>query len=218
MALAHRLAHLSDRLRDVSARGLRFSKGIYDQENYRIVQEAAIELHGLATAAPVAALEPLRAAHFARSTPLVVGDAAILDAQRRLLLIQRADNKRWAMPGGALEVGETPAQGVEREAFEETGVRCRAHTLAGVWDSRLCGTTSAFQLYQFVFVCAPTDLSGFGRGSHAHEILDLGWFGEAALPAGLDPGHASRLHAVFGAGQDGVRAFFDQTVGEGTQT
>jgi ADP-ribose pyrophosphatase YjhB (NUDIX family) len=31
----------------------------------------------------------------------------------------------WSLPGGALELGETTAEGVEREVFEETGVRVR---------------------------------------------------------------------------------------------
>jgi 8-oxo-dGTP pyrophosphatase MutT (NUDIX family) len=48
----------------------------------------------------------------------------VIDPQGRILLMQRTDDRKWAMPGGGLEVGETPAAGVVREAFEETGVRC----------------------------------------------------------------------------------------------
>ena len=36
--------------------------------------------------------------------------------------MQRADNATCAMPGGGLEVGETPAEGAAREVLEETGL------------------------------------------------------------------------------------------------
>ncbi|MDT5041557.1 MAG: hypothetical protein QOE51_2542, partial [Actinoplanes sp.] len=41
-------------------------------------------------------------------TILFVGARGVLlDEQRRLLLIQRSDNRRWAIPAGAMELGES---------------------------------------------------------------------------------------------------------------
>jgi ADP-ribose pyrophosphatase YjhB (NUDIX family) len=57
------------------------------------------------------------------------------------------------MLGGALEVGETPVEGVVREALGETGLRCRPRALVGVFDSRGCNTLSRHHLYHFVFLC-----------------------------------------------------------------
>ncbi|MFX1538592.1 MAG: NUDIX domain-containing protein [Promethearchaeota archaeon] len=99
--------------------------------------------------------EQLTTPIFSRPTPLVGGDAAVIDETGKILLIQRADNKKWAMPGGLFEVGETPAEGVVRETFEETGVRCQAVTLIGVFDSRFWGTSFPHHLYQFMFLCKP---------------------------------------------------------------
>jgi ADP-ribose pyrophosphatase YjhB (NUDIX family) len=82
-----------------------------------------------------------------------VGDGAVIDPDGRLLMDRRADNGMWAMPGGALEVGETPAEGVVWEVLEETGVHCRPVAMVGVFDSRLCGTESRHHLYHFVFLC-----------------------------------------------------------------
>ena len=59
------------------------------------------------------------------------------------------------MPGGVLEVGETLAEGVQREAREETGLEVEIVALSGVYNSRLCGTFSAHHLYHFVFLCRP---------------------------------------------------------------
>jgi mutator protein MutT len=33
---------------------------------------------------------------------------------------------RWCFPGGHIEAGETPEQAAVREAYEETGIKCKA--------------------------------------------------------------------------------------------
>lgn len=214
--IAQRLAYLADRLRDVSAFGLRFSKSLYDRAHYQTVQDVAVELFALATQEPLGQFEPLRAPVLSRPTPFVAADAAIVDGEGRLLLVRRADNGLWAMPGGALEVGETPAEGVVREAYEETGVRCQAMQLIGVFDSRLCGSVTRHHLYHLQFLCHPLDVTNLGQGSHHDEVLELGWFGQEALPADMDPGHASRIGEVFRVWRGGLRAYFDETPRVGT--
>ena len=209
MTSAQQLALWADRLRDLSAMGLHFAGNVYDQAHYRAVQDIAMAILALATSGSVEQMEPLRAPVFSRPTPLAVGDAAVIDDQGQILLIQRADNGMWAMPGGALEVGETPAQGVVREALEETGVHCRAVALIGVFDSRLCGSTSRHHLYHFVFLCQPLNHGVAGKPVHDHETLDARWFPEKALPQAIDPGHRSRIPEAFRVWHGDHRAFFD---------
>lgn len=208
MTLAEQLARWADKLRDLSAFGLRFSTSPYDQTNYRQVQDLALEMLAAAVGEPPAQLEPLRAPVLSRPTPFVGGDAAVVDEAGRLLLIRRADNGLWAMPGGALEVGETPAEGVIREAWEEAGVRCQAVRLVGVFDSRRCGSVTRHHLYHVVLLCRPLSLELDPAPEHAHEQRGVGWFAEADLPADLDPGHRSRLPVVFQVWRGGP-AFFD---------
>ena len=148
MTPAQQIALWSDRLRDISAMGLAFCDSFHDRESYRRIQDIAIEMLATATDQSLEEIEPLRAPIFDRPAPIPVGDAAVIDDDGRILLVQRADNQKWAMPGGAMDVGETPAEGVVREAFEETGVRCEVVALVGVFDSRLCGTISRHHLYQ----------------------------------------------------------------------
>ena len=56
-------------------------------------------------------------------------DALVRDARGRVLLVRRADDGRWAMPGGWVDPGETPEQAVVREVAEETGLRVSAPRL-----------------------------------------------------------------------------------------
>jgi len=46
-----------------------------------------------------------------------------------VLLIRRTDNGSWALPGGAVDLGESVAQAAVRETREETGIDC---TITGV--------------------------------------------------------------------------------------
>jgi ADP-ribose pyrophosphatase YjhB (NUDIX family) len=163
-----------------------------------------------ATGEPLADLELLRATVLSRPTPFSGGDAAVIDDDGRILLIRRADNQMWAMPGGALEVGETPAQGVVREALEETGVPCEPVSLVGVFDSRLCGSLTRHHLYHFVFLCRPLNGGERGKASHAHEVLDVQWFAQDALPEDVDPGHASRIPEAFRVWRGDPCPFFDR--------
>jgi ADP-ribose pyrophosphatase YjhB (NUDIX family) len=208
--IASQLALWADQLRDVSAMGARFAKSVYDEAHYKTVQDIAMAMMALATDTPLAEMEPLRDAIFAHPTPFVVGDGAVIDDEGRLLLIRRADNSLWAMPGGALEVGETPAEGVLREVLEETGVRAEAVALVGVFDSRLCGTVSRHHLYQFMFLCRPLNGHETTPPTHALEVLGSGWFAEDALPPEIDPGHVTRIPHAFRVWHGEAVAFFDR--------
>ncbi len=209
MTPAEQIALWADQIRDLSAMGLLFSKSIYDRTNYETLTNMAMAMQALATGESLEQLEPLRTTVFARPTPLTVGDAAVVDDAGRILLIRRADNRLWAMPGGALEVGETPAEGVVREAFEEAGVRAEPVALVGVYDSRLCGTVARFHLYQFVFLCRLGDTK-LEKPSHELEVLDVAWFAENELPPDIDPGHVTRIPDVFRVWRGDARSFFDR--------
>ena len=210
MTVAEQLALWADRLRGISAIRLYFSKSIYEEASYRGVQDVAMEMHALATGQSLEQVEPLRGTVFSHPTPLATGDGAVIDREGQILLIQRADNGKWAMPGGGLEVGESPAQGVLREVLEETGVRCRAISLVGVFVSRFCGTPSPHHLYQFVFLCEPLPDAPVEAPSYGIEPRAMRWFAEDRLPADIDPGHRTRIPEGFRVWHGDQRAFFDR--------
>jgi len=60
--------------------------------------------------------------------------AIISDAQQRVLLCHRRDHDLWNLPGGRLEAGEAPWEGVIREVKEETGLEVQVDRLAGVYS------------------------------------------------------------------------------------
>jgi ADP-ribose pyrophosphatase YjhB (NUDIX family) len=124
------------------------------------------ELHGWyfcprcrAELAPEGAPEPLQARcsvcgshYYAHSAPTV--GALCEDGQGRLMLVRRGVEPRkgkWDTPGGFLEEGERPLDGLRRELLEETGL----------------------EIEPGEFVGAATDL--YGDGPDAQSILSLNW-------------------------------------------
>jgi 8-oxo-dGTP diphosphatase len=58
--------------------------------------------------------------------PLPATAAVVFDGGNRLLLVKRGmepGKGEWSLPGGFVEMDETPVQGVVRELAEETGVQ-----------------------------------------------------------------------------------------------
>jgi ADP-ribose pyrophosphatase YjhB (NUDIX family) len=70
----------------------------------------------------------------AANSIVVAVTAFIQDETGRLLLIRRTDNDLYAIPGGALELGETLTQTVQREVMEETGIAVQVTGMIGVYS------------------------------------------------------------------------------------
>jgi ADP-ribose pyrophosphatase YjhB (NUDIX family) len=58
---------------------------------------------------------------------VVVNDAG------EVLMIRRSDNDNWAVPGGAIDLGESMVEAAVRETREETGIECRITGLVGIY-------------------------------------------------------------------------------------
>jgi ADP-ribose pyrophosphatase YjhB (NUDIX family) len=50
-----------------------------------------------------------------------------------VLLIQRSDNGNWAIPGGAIDLGESLTQAAVRETKEESGITCEITGIVGIY-------------------------------------------------------------------------------------
>ena len=183
---------IADELRSIADMGLHYTQNDYDRERYSRALSLSARL--------VASIEERLASDvmeeyegsLPHATPYVGADAAIFRGGR-ILLIRREDDGLWAMPGGATEVGETWAQSVERELWEEAGVRGTATKLLGVFDSRLWDTRAKYHLYQGVWL---VDISNDQTPVSGPETTGVGFFSEDDLPI-LSPGHLRRVPVVF---------------------
>ncbi len=67
---------------------------------------------------------PVRRSMVRAGTPsFTVGAVVAIEHGDRVLFLRQPHRLGWSLPGGLLDRGERPAQGVAREVFEETGLR-----------------------------------------------------------------------------------------------
>ena len=126
---------------------------------------------------------------------------AAFDDEGRAVVIQRADNHRWALPGGYAEIGSPPSENALRELHEETGFEARLEDLVGVYDNHRFGSVSPYQFYICLFRAR---ISG-GQATPSEESLDVRLVDPADPPADMSELQRTMLrdaaapprHAVF---------------------
>jgi ADP-ribose pyrophosphatase YjhB (NUDIX family) len=61
-------------------------------------------------------------------------NVVVVNDEGSILLIRRTDNGNWAVPGGAVDLGESVAQAAVRETLEESGIECEVTGIAGIYS------------------------------------------------------------------------------------
>ncbi|BCY05223.1 NUDIX domain-containing protein [Actinoplanes sp. L3-i22] len=107
----------------------------------------------------------------------------VLDEQGRILLIQRSDNHRWAIPAGAMELGESMADCAIRELWEETGLRATSLTPYAFYTAYTY-TNDYGHTYQQVLMTFVVHTWEGELLRVTDESVDAGWFPLDELPGG----------------------------------
>ena len=129
-------------------------------------------------------------------TPLSGCDVFVTDVESRVLLIRRADNGLWALPGGCQELNETIAEAGVRECREETGLEIRITHLLGVFSSlRYEYVHYPWKDNVFNHTLFKAEVIG-GKEATSDESPEVGWFFENRLPEFSD-GHERRVRYGF---------------------
>jgi ADP-ribose pyrophosphatase YjhB (NUDIX family) len=121
--------------------------------------------------------------------------SAVVLHDGRLLLQQRADNGRWGLPGGSVEIGETVAEAVTREVLEETGFEVEIDRLVGVYSDPSLQVIRYpdGRVWHYVNLCFQCTLAGGSARLAPGETLAVEWFPQDALPGDLLGLHRQRI-------------------------
>ncbi len=196
-----RLTEVADQLRALATNGLHYAANEYDHARYDTLLILAAELMSISDTREAAQIEHLFRGDLRVRTPFVGVAAAIFDDTGRLLIVQRSDNGKWNMPGGAADVGETPSSVAVREVREETGLSVRPLRLLGVFDGPTIGSTSPVHLYHLDFLCEVTG----GELTLTNETSAYGYFTEEeAIRLPLHSSHVARISYAFEAYRSGT--------------
>ena len=101
---------------------------------------------------------------------VVVNDAG------EILMIRRSDNDNWAVPGGAIDLGESLVEAAIRETREESGIECRITGIVGIYtDPRhvILYTSNGEARQEFSIVLTASAVSGTPTPSD--ESREVAW-------------------------------------------
>jgi ADP-ribose pyrophosphatase YjhB (NUDIX family) len=203
--------------------------GGYDRERYERVLQLAAEMAAL-IGQPASydreMVEKLRLGWLAQIQPNSAGyvtpklgtQGAVVrhddDGLERLLLIRRADNGEWRLPGGFCEVGIAPPDNTVKEVFEETGIIATPLKLIAmldtVGDKRLAASTVRhhnLHITVLLFLCR-TD--GGALKPHPLEVLETNFFSQSEAEKLVAPDILPLIRHIFAANNGNPEVYFSR--------
>jgi ADP-ribose pyrophosphatase YjhB (NUDIX family) len=140
-----------------------------------------------------------------RATSLVPSaNVVVTNEDGDILLIRRSDNDNWALPGGAMDLGESLPTTAMRETAEETGIDVEITGLVGIFtDPRhvilYTSNGEVRQEFSVVFAARPTG----GSPTTSAETTEVRWIPVREIDAlPMDRSMRLRLDHFLTAPQD----------------
>jgi ADP-ribose pyrophosphatase YjhB (NUDIX family) len=103
-------------------------------------------------------------------------NVVVTNSAGAILLIRRSDNQNWAVPGGAIDLGESMVQAGVRETKEETGIDCEITGLVGIYTDpkhQILYTSNGEVRQEFSIVL--TARATGGTPTRSDESSDVRW-------------------------------------------
>lgn len=165
-------------IQSLSQTGLAFAHNEYDVERNKRLAEIAAEI--IETYSQYER-EPLLhdfSEQPGYATPKIDVRGAVF-RDHKILLVKEAMDGKWCMPGGWVDVGESPADSVAREVKEESGFDVKTTKVIAVYDANRSGRPlSLYHAFKIIFLC---DLIG-GKATTSYETDAVDFFDFDHLP------------------------------------
>ena len=176
--MTDRTLELIRRLQALARTGLHFCGNEYDRQRYEEIEQIAAALLAGGSLPDRDELLARWRLETGYVTPKVeVRGASFRDG--KVLLVREVADGLWTLPGGWVDVNESPSQAVEKEIEQESGFRARAVKLAALYDrSRHGHGESLHHSWKAFFLC---EVSG-GEARGSYETDAVGFFEPAELP------------------------------------
>jgi ADP-ribose pyrophosphatase YjhB (NUDIX family) len=160
--------HLLDEIQATARTGLEYATDPYDRERYERLLTLAIDGYAEALSLPAPEVRSRLARDLGYVTAKVGAEAAIFDADDRLLLIRRSDDGCWGLVSGYVDAGESPAGTIVREVREEVGLDATIVALIDVFGRPASAENGPHGTVGILYLCTVAP----GEPTLSHETLD----------------------------------------------
>lgn len=168
----------SSEIQSIAQAGLSYCENEYDKERYLRLRAIAAELIAELSQNNIEEVHELVSLETGYTTPKLDVRAFVLKDGKLLMVKERADGL-WSLPGGWIDVNESPAESVIRETKEETGFDVSAVKLLALWDKLKHDHPPQWpHIYKAFFYCQITG----GEPTKNIEVSDINFFDLANLP------------------------------------
>lgn len=181
----------------IAQTGETYTLNEWQSQRYQRLMEISAEIISQHTNHPVESITESFKLQPGYATPKVdVRGAAFRDG--KILLVREKMDGGWTMPGGWADVGDSPAQGAEREVWEESGFRVKARKVVGVYDANRFPPLELYHAVKLVFLC---DIIS-GEAAVSNETTEVEFFAQDEIPQPLSgertrPRHIEHAFAAY---------------------
>jgi ADP-ribose pyrophosphatase YjhB (NUDIX family) len=168
------------RIQALAQSGLTYARDPYDIERYEALRDVAIEMMATHANLTSGAVRDLFAGDQGYATPKLDVRGVVFRDDGALLLVRERSDGGWTLPGGWVDVGESPSQAVEKEVREESGYVVRATKVLGLLDRDRHGhPPHAHHIWKVLIRCS---LVGGAAAAPGLETEGVGFFHASAIP------------------------------------
>jgi len=170
---------LAKRVQAIAENGLYYSEGDYDLERYTDLEEISSRMFSLLTNASPGTIQVVTPERNGYRTPKVDVRAIVFNDNHEILMVKERVDSRWSLPGGWCDIGYSPTEIAEKEAFEEAGIKVKARRVLAIFDKRCHDhPEDLFYTYKIFMECEPLN----HHISTGMETLEVDFFKQDKLP------------------------------------
>jgi len=168
----------SRRLAAIAQNGLAYAKDPFDIDRYTRLREIAAEMLAEGAGVDTDRALNLLSGEAGYATPKL-DIRGVVFRDDAILMVREKSDGGWTLPGGWVDVGESPSEAVVKEVFEESGYRTRPVKLLAVLARDRHGHPPlAFHIYKLFIRC---EIVG-GAPADSIETDGAAFFRETELP------------------------------------
>ncbi|WP_298623987.1 NUDIX hydrolase [uncultured Legionella sp.] len=173
-----KLIQIADSLLAIAQNGLLFTKDPFEKERYLQIQKIAASILADKSGLTSDKIIELFSCEKGYATPKLDVRGAVFKEDKILLVKERSD-QLWTLPGGWIDINESPSEAVCKEILEESGFETKAIKLMALFDkNKHAHPPQLPHTYKIFFIC---QLIG-GEKKTSIETAEVAFFTRDQLP------------------------------------